>query len=70
MPSFAGRAALEETPGLTVPPARTLPLPAQSAEARLPARPEFGGCRRGSVPSRSGGPQAWSCEAIVSVWRF
>ena len=53
--SFAGRAALEETPGLTVPPARTLPLPAQSAEARLPARPEFGGCCRGSVPPRSGG---------------
>lgn len=68
--SFAGRAALEETPCLTVPPARTLPLPAQSAEARLPARPEFGGCCCGSVPPRSGGPQAWSCEAIGSVWRF
>lgn len=46
--SFAGRAALEETHGLTVPPARTLPLPAQCAEARLPARPGSGGCCRGA----------------------
>lgn len=53
---FAGRPALEDTPHLTISLARTLPLPARSAEARLPSRPEAGGCCRGSLPRRSRPP--------------
>lgn len=65
---FPGRSALEETPPLTVPRARTLPLPAQSAGARLPLRPQLQTAAAGAFRMAPGAPQAWRSEAIDSSW--
>lgn len=54
--SFAGRSTLEETPRLLVPPARALPLPARSAEARLRPKPGRGLLPREPSASPRGPP--------------